>query len=659
MVRRNRWELGSLMKKEKLIGNIERHPKGFGFVRHEDGDIFIGKNDMNTAMDGDLVEVDLLPQHLWERNKEGQVHKVIARKSQELVGTLQLSKGYGFVIPSNMKDEDVFIPKKMTSGCKTGDLVVVEILKYPTKNSKAEGRIKERISGKNDGVGIIKAMARAEGMRETFPSKAMAQGKAVSKIPVEIGHRVDLRNSFIVTIDGQYAKDLDDAVSVELLDNGNYLLSVHIADVSNYVERGSALDLEALKRGNSVYLLNTVIPMLPADLSDGACSLNQGEDKLTLTCEMEIDSDGKVVGHNIYESVINSNARLVYDDVSDYLEGKNTEKIETQLGEHAPRILLMEKLSNIIEKRRHHMGSIDFDFDEAEITVDENAIPIDISIAERRIANRLIENFMLMANKTVAQHFFWMELPFVYRVHQRPELSKLMELKTFLSGFGLSLPGNPDNIHPRELNRILEEIKDKPYEKIVATILLRTMQKAYYSVDCNGHFGLAFDHYCHFTSPIRRYPDLFIHRVIKATLRGQLDKEVVEEYRKDALAVAEHTSLTERKAMELERTVEKMKKAEYMEGFIGAKFQGVVSGVTSYGAFVELTNTVEGLIHVNTLPGYYDFEEREHALVNRQNGHKIKLGQPVKVKVIYASGKERIIDFKLLETLEEITLENI
>ena len=447
--------------------------------------------------------------------------------------------------------------------------------------------------------------------------------------PADMEGRLDLRDVQMVTIDGEDAKDLDDAVSIERLANGNYRLGVHIADVSHYVEEDGWLDKEALKRGTSVYLLNRVVPMLPKGLSNGICSLNEGEDRLTLSCFMEIDAQGEVVHHELAESVINSKARMVYDDVSDLLEHE-TPALRAKYAPLLTDIRAMGELARVLRDKRKQRGSLDFDFAESEIVLDACEHPIAIRPAERRSANRLIEEFMLIANETVAEHFYWMNYPFVYRVHEKPDPEKMMDLKAFLMNFGIHLKGNPDNIYPKTLADIIDTIADEPYEAVVNRVILRTMKKAYYSPECDGHFGLAFRYYCHFTSPIRRYPDLMIHRVIKAAINNRMTEAKLKKYRHDVQEAAEISSQTERKAQELEREVEKLKKCEYMLDHIGEEYDGIVSGVTEFGVYVELPNTVEGMVFARDLRRPY------------------QLGEQVRIRVLDARPAERQIDFAML-----------
>jgi ribonuclease R len=634
-VRKRRTVAGS---GEILTGVLEKHPKGFGFVRQEEGgDIFIARSNMLGAMNGDLVEADLLPPYLWTRSKEGIVTKILQRNTVEVVGTFQKNKKFGFVVADDKKmQDDIFIKKDFFRSAQNGDKVVAKITQYPDKVHSAEGKITEIIARNGQTGSDVLSMIRAAGLLETFPSRCNAEAKARSKeeITAEVlDGRMDLRGKNIITIDGPTAKDLDDAVSVDILPDGNYLLGVHIADVSHFVEEDGYLDREALKRGTSVYLLNRVVPMLPKVLSNGVCSLNEGEDRLTLSCFMEIDSSGNVVSHEIRESVIRSGARMVYDDVSDILENEDEELIRKYAFLYDD-LKKMGELAVILRHKRKQQGSLDFDIPEAEIVLDANENPVEIRPAERRTANRMIEEFMLAANETVAEHFYWMQYPFLYRVHEKPDPEKMMDLKAYLMNFGIHLKGSVDNINPKTLADIIAQIEDEPYEAVVNRVMLRTMKKAYYSTECDGHFGLAFRYYCHFTSPIRRYPDLFIHRVIKKSIGGRMTEGKLEKYRADALNAADISSRTERQAQELEREVDKLKKCQFMLQHIGEEFDGILSGVTDFGVYVELPNSVEGMAFARDLRRPY------------------QLGQLVRIRVLDAKPAERQIDFEILETEE-------
>lgn len=641
-------------RRNYIIGRLQTHKKGFGFVVPEEvtdlnhiniADIYIAAESLHGAMNGDKVEVDLIPEYLWGNSPEGIIVNVLDRNFTEVVGTFDKSKKFGFVIPDDRKlRDDIFIPKKYTSGAKNGDKVVAEIIKYPEGRHKAEGRITEIIAKKGESGADILALIRQNNLFKTFPSRAAAEAKTVNKQAItaeEIAKRRDLRDLFTVTIDGADSKDFDDAVSVSKLANGHFKLGVHIADVCHYVKENGPLDKEALKRGNSVYLINQVVPMLPEELSNGICSLNPGEDRLTLTCEMQIDETGKVVDHDIYESVIYSHKRLVYDDVSDIIESGNITDENKYLFE-------MAELANILRKKKDHRGSLDFNIDEAHIVLDKKGVPIYIGAADRRVANRMIEEFMLLANETVAEHFFWMNVPFVYRVHEKPSLEKMEELKAFLAGLGVALNGNLADIHPSKLSKILDEIKDKSYEGVVNSLMLRSMQKATYETECKGHFGLALKYYCHFTSPIRRYPDLMIHRIIKKIINGKFGDSDVKRYLKKSEEISEQASKTEREAIELEREVEKMKMAEYMSNHVGEEYEGIISGVTNFGIYVELPNCVEGMIKLEFInDDYYEFEPTKYRVRGQRTNKIYALGDKIKVKVHSVYMHEREINFVL------------
>ena len=638
-----------------VTGILSKHKKGFGFVIPDEGsfdrDIFISPSDMNGAMEGDRVEVDLIPEYLWEQSPQGIITKVTDRKLKEVAGFFDKGKKFGFVVPVDRKhNEDIYIPKKAFSGAKNGDIVVAAITGYPDRKNSAEGKITGILARAGEPGGDIKAIIRQRGLFFTFPSKAAAQAKAISKAGVgeqDMAGRRDLRGENIITIDGADSKDFDDAVSVKRLDNGNFLLGVHIADVSHYIGEDSPLDKEALKRGNSVYIINQVVPMLPKELSNGICSLNEGEDRLTLSVDMEITPEGGITEHNIYESVIRSKHRMVYTDVSDIIENDDRE-LAAKYSDIYDMLMDMKELAQILRSKREAAGSLDFDLDEAYITLDEKGVPVSVNLCERRTANRMIEEFMLAANKTVAERFFWLELPFVYRVHEKPDAEKMQEFRTFLMGLSIRLKGEGGNIHPKALNEVLEQVAGTSYENVVNTVMLRSMKKAFYSTECEGHFGLSMKYYCHFTSPIRRYPDLIIHRIIKEYLHGGIDDERIAVLSKKTQEAAETSSVTERAAIELERDVEKMKKAQYMSYHIGESFEGVISGITGYGMYVELENTIEGLVRLDRMyDDYYDAYPEQYRIVGQRTNKVYSLGQKVSIIVSDADYYEGTIDFRL------------
>lgn len=638
-----------------VTGILSKHKKGFGFVIPDEGsfdrDIFISPSDMNGAMEGDRVEVDLIPEYLWEQSPQGIITKVTDRKLKEVAGFFDKGKKFGFVVPVDRKhNEDIYIPKKAFSGAKNGDIVVAAITGYPDRKNSAEGKIMGILARAGEPGGDIKAIIRQRGLFFTFPSKAAAQAKAISKAGVgeqDMAGRRDLRGENIITIDGADSKDFDDAVSVKRLANGNFLLGVHIADVSHYIGEDSPLDKEALKRGNSVYIINQVVPMLPKELSNGICSLNEGEDRLTLSVDMEITPEGDITEHNIYESVIRSKHRMVYTDVSDIIENDDRE-LAAKYSDIYDMLMDMKELAQILRSKREAAGSLDFDLDEAYITLDEKGVPVSVNLCERRTANRMIEEFMLAANKTVAEQFFWLELPFVYRVHEKPDAEKMQEFRTFLMGLSIRLKGEGGNIHPKALNEVLEQVAGTSYENVVNTVMLRSMKKAFYSTECEGHFGLSMKYYCHFTSPIRRYPDLIIHRIIKEYLHGVIDDERIAVLSKKTQEAAETSSVTERAAIELERDVEKMKKAQYMSYHIGESFEGVISGITGYGMYVELENTIEGLVRLDRMyDDYYDAYPEQYRIVGQRTNKVYSLGQRVSIIVSDADYYEGTIDFRL------------
>ena len=648
------------MKKRKglkITGTLKKHRRGYGFVIPEDydltggKDIYIPRDEMKSAMNNDIVTVKVQPLNTVNKSLEGQVEKVIKRATTEVVGTLTISRGYGYVIPENSNiNEEVFIAKRNFNGAKGGDKVVAEITKWPSKDYYAQGRITEIISRQGEAGGDIKALIRSFNLRESFPNKVLKEAESIPQMVTDsdIINRRDLREKTIFTIDGEDAKDLDDAVSIEKLDNGNYLLGVHIADVSHYVKEKGHIDKEALKRGTSIYLIDIVVPMLPKSLSNGICSLNPGADRLTLSIDMKIDSEGRVVSHDIYESVIRSKERLVYKDISDLLENDDIE-LKERYKEIYSDLLMMQDLASILKNKRKNRGSLDFDFDEAYITLDENGIPVSVITAERRVANRMIEEFMLVANETIAEHFYHMGLPFVFRVHEKPSFEKIEELKLFLSSLGLTLKGNSDNIHPRALNDILTEVQDTNSEHVVNTVVLRSMRKAFYGTQCLGHFGLGVNYYCHFTAPIRRYPDLIIHRIIKETLKGKVHGNRIRSLERITEEAADIASKTERVAEELEREVEKLKKAEYMSYHIGEEFDGIISGVQNFGFFVVIDNTIEGLVRVDTLnDDYYIYEQDKYRLIGEMTRKTYRIGDSVRIRVESVDIQSREIEFVLV-----------
>ena len=653
-----------------LTGTFISNSKGFGFVEIEgrEEDLFIPEDKTNGAFHKDIVEVALLPGRDGKR-QEAQVLKIIARGMTTVVGTYERSReNYGFVIPDNTKlAQDVFVPKEHSLGAVSGHKVVVELTDYGTDKHSPQGKVIEILGHVNDPGVDIMSIVRGYELPVECPEKVMNQAARTAQevSDADRAGRRDLRDVVMVTIDGEDAKDLDDAVSVSF-DGEKYHLGVHIADVTNYVQENSALDREALKRGTSVYLVDRVIPMLPHALSNGICSLNEGVDRLALSCLMTVDQKGEITDYEICESVINVNKRMSYRVVQELLtEDGLTEKVpqpgEEDYREYAgllPMFREMETLAGLLREKRRKRGSIDFDFPECKIYLDSEGRPTDIKPYERNTATDIIEDFMLAANETVAQHFYWMELPFVYRVHDVPDADRLQKLASIISNFGYSMKAvgrakskvSSEEIHPKEIQKLLAKIAGTPEEAMISRMALRSMKQAKYSVECTGHFGLACAYYCHFTSPIRRYPDLQIHRIIKEQLRGRMNEERTAHYRELLPEVAKHSSETERRADEAERETDKLKKVEYMEQHVGESFDGVISGVTGWGLYVELPNTVEGLVHISKLYGdYYYYSEKSSELVGEATGRCFKLGMPVRVNVDGCDRFTRTIDFSLEE----------
>lgn len=632
-----------------LVGIFSGHPRGFGFVTIEgrEEDVFIPAVRTNGALHGDRVQI-VIDQEGKSRRAEGTVVKILTHANETLVGTYEKAKGYGFVIPDNQKiGKDIFIPQGCDKGAVTGHKVMVKIKDFGgKKGKKPEGAITEILGHINDpGVDIL-SIVRAYGLPEEFP-KAVMEGLKNVPDEVERGEmagRKDLRSLMTVTIDGEEAKDLDDAISIERAGDG-YRLGVHIADVSHYVKEYTALDEEALKRGTSVYLTDRVIPMLPHRLSNGICSLNEGEDRLTLSCLMDIDSQGNVVGHEIAETIIQSDRRMTYTAVNAIVTDHDPE-ITAQYAEFADMFLLMKELADILRKNRHARGSIDFDFPESKIVLDEKGKPIEIKPYERNAATRIIEDFMLLANETVAEDYFWQEIPFLYRTHEKPDEDRMKRLGTFINNFGYILRMPNGQVYPKEIQKLLDKVEGTPEEMLISRLTLRSMKQAKYTTVNTGHFGLSARYYTHFTSPIRRYPDLQIHRIIKESLHGGLTGKRVSHYERILPQVAVQTSALERRADEAERETDKLKKVQFMEPFIGQEFEGVISGVTAWGFYVELPNTVEGLVHISELrDDYYVFVEERYELSGEMTGKTYKLGQTIRVQMTGCDRFAKTIDF--------------
>ena len=635
-----------------FVGEFISHRKGFGFVKSDKEDVrdlFIPSRDINGAMNGDRVVAEIVKEASGYNRAEGKITQIIKRGNREIIGVYKAHENFGFVVPKEKTIGDIYIPKKHINDAQEDDVVLVRILEYPKDDKKAEGVVIE-ILGNKDSRGIeIESIIREHKLPLEFDKKVLDNANHVA-VPIpeeEYERRRDLRDKHIFTMDGADAKDLDDAIQVELLDNGNYLLGVHIADVTHYVREKSQLDKEALRRATSVYLVDKVIPMLPKQLSNGVCSLNPDEDKLTLSVFMEIDNKGVVLNSSIEETIIKSKARMVYTDVSDILE--NDDKgLKIHYAELVDDFKLAEKLARILMKKREKRGALDFNFPEPYIHLDKEGKPYSIEPYERRIANKIIEEFMLVTNETVAEYFYWLSIPFVYRIHETPSSSKVETLNNFIHNYNMLIKGDTENVHPKAIQKVLKTIEGKPEEKAVSTLVLRSLKQAKYSPDCSGHFGLAAEYYCHFTSPIRRYPDLQIHRIIKEFINGGLSKARKNKLEEIVLKASEQSSEMERKAEVAERDIDKFYKCLYMENKKGQEFEGIISSVTNYGFYVELPDTVEGLVHIESLSGFYKYNESVHELFNEKTNESIKIGNQVKVKLTNVNAEAREITFELL-----------
>lgn len=632
-----------------LVGTFSGHAKGFGFVTIEgrEQDVFIPADKTKGAMDGDKVQIVIEGEARGKR-AEGAVLRILEHANKTVIGFYQKNKNFGFVLPDNQKlGQDIFIPQGKDMGAVTGHKVIVRITDFGDDRKKPEGVITEILGHVNDpGVDIL-SIIKAYGLPEGFPDEVMVQ---VAGIPDEVDeeekkNRLDLRHLQTVTIDGEDAKDLDDAISISKENDDHYTLGVHIADVSHYVTENSPLDKEALKRGTSVYLVDRVIPMLPHKLSNGICSLNAGTDRLALSCLMEIDGKGNVIGHRIAETLIRVDRRMTYTAVNAIVTDRDPDVME-EYRDFVPMFDLMKELADILRERRKKRGSIDFDFPESKIILDEKGRPVDIKPYERNAATKIIEDFMLMANETIAEDYFWQELPFLYRTHDYPDPEKMKRLGTFINNFGYTIRTQNGEVHPKELQKLLDKIEGTPEEALISRLTLRSMKQAKYTTVCTGHFGLAANYYTHFTSPIRRYPDLQIHRIIKENLRRGLSDRRFAHYDSILPEVAVQCSSMERRADEAERETDKLKKCEYMSKRIGKEYDGVISGVTNWGLYVELPNTVEGLIRVNDLTGdYFVFDEEHMELVGEMTRKSYKLGQKIRVQVADTDKLTRTIDF--------------
>lgn len=642
---------GDRKKGQYYTGTFISHPRGFGFLEipEAEEDIFIPEESIGIALHGDTVQIVVKKDGKDGKRCEGEVVKVLERGTKEVVGTYQQCDGFGFVVTDNQRFlKDVFIPAGKSLEAEDGDKVLAEIKDHGNKRRSPEGKIIE-ILGKPGECGVdVLCVAKSYELPMEFPEKVVKQAERIKETLNEgdFYGREDLRDVVMVTIDGEDAKDLDDAVSLTK-DEELYHLGVHIADVSNYVQYNSALDKEALKRGTSVYLADRVIPMLPKKLSNGICSLNAGEDRLALSCLMDIDKKGRVVSHRIVESVIHVKERMSYTNVKKILLQED-EELAKRYEELLPMFFQMKELSELLRNRRKKRGAIDFDFPESKLVLDEKGKVIDIYPYEQNIATRLIEDFMLAANETVAEEYCMLGLPFVYRTHENPDMEKMETVLEMVHQAGIKVKKGKETISPKEVQKILKELEGMECEPFFARLILRSMKQAKYTVEDTGHFGLAAKYYCHFTSPIRRYPDLQIHRIIKETLRGKMTEAKIQHYKGILEEVARQSSAMERRAEEVERETIKMKKAEYMKQHIGEAFEGTVSGVTEWGFYVELDNTVEGLVHVNSLTDdYYTFDKDRYCLVGDMTGRAYRMGQRVKVWVENADENTKTVDFKI------------
>lgn len=641
-------------------GVFSAHPRGFGFVAIEcrEGDVFVAPDNVNDAMDGDTVQV-IVNEGDRTHKPEAAVIRIVKHANETIIGTYQKNRHFGFVTPDNPKiTVDVFVPEGMDMGAVSGHKVIVKLTSYGGGRKNPEGRITEILGHVNDpGVDIL-SIVRAYDLPEAYPDEVLEEAKAApeelseEEIRAELQNgRADLRDTVMVTIDGEDAKDLDDAVSIskEIIDgHAVYHLGVHIADVTHYVNEDGALDKEALKRGTSVYLVDRVIPMLPHRLSNGICSLNAGCDRFALSCLMDIDEKGNIVGHRICESVVRINRRMTYTAVHAILRDREAckESNTEMYADLVPLFLLMNEAAQVLRKKRMARGAVDFDFPECKIILDEKGRPTDIRPYERNDATMLIEDFMLAANETVAEEYFWQQVPFLYRTHEKPDEEKIRRFGILINNFGYSIRLQNGELHPKEMQKLLAKVAGTPEEALLSRLALRSMKQAKYTTECVGHFGLAAQYYTHFTSPIRRYPDLQIHRIIKENLHGKLNERRLAHYERRLGEVAVWTSARERLADEAERETDKAKKVQYMERHIGDEYDGVISGISNYGFYVELPNTVEGMVRVSELDGdYYVFDEERYELVGERTGKSFKLGQQIRIHVVSADRFMKTIDF--------------
>ena len=649
--RKNRYRLND---DDVLVGTYRRNSKGFGFVKTDEfeEEVFVSKNDSNNALNGDKVLINVYKNQEKGKSIEGKIVKIISHGKNTLVGTFQNSKNYGFVIPDDKNfGTDIFISKSNFGKARNNHKVLVEIIKYGEIGKHAEGKIIEVLGRPNEAGVDMLSLIKEYGLPSTFPEAVVNEAKSKGdKIDsTQIKNRVDLRDKLIFTIDGEDAKDLDDAVRVEKLEDGNFVLDVHIADVSHYVTQDSLLDKEAYLRGTSIYMLGRVIPMLPRELSNGICSLNAGEDRFTLSCTMKINPQGEVIDSKIYKAIIKVTERMTYLDVQKILD-KSDKEVLKKYEKYLDEFDKMKELALILKNRRMEKGYLNLDIPESKIELDQDGFAIDVHKYETYFSHEIIEQFMLTANETVAEKFFWLEAPFVYRIHEDPDIDKIKEANKFLYNMNLKIKANKDKIYPKSFSEVLEEIKGKEEERVVSNLILRTLKLARYSDENIGHFGIASKYYCHFTSPIRRYPDLFIHRIISKYLDSNynVSDEFVEKYKILAKQAAINSSEREKVATKTEREAEKIKKAEYMESHIGEEYEGVVSSITSFGMFVELENTVEGLVGFKDMGDeYFYYDENNKTLVGEHTKKTYRIGDIVQIRVINASKVLRQVDFEI------------
>lgn len=633
---------------KSLIGEISLAQGGYGFFisdNNEYMDVFISQNNLNSANDKDRVKIEIIKEKEYGKNAEGKVVEILQRNTSQIVGLYKKNKGFGFVISDKDNlSSDIYIDEKFSKKAKNNDKVVCEIIKYP-KNGSPEGRIVEILGNKNDFNVDVLSIIRSYGLKDNFSKKTKKEAVFIDK-EVDITKekdRKDLRDLFTVTIDGRDSKDFDDAISIEK-DKEDFILYVHIADVSHYVKENSEIDKEAYQRGNSTYLYNIVLPMLPEELSNGICSLNPNENRLALSLKMRINKLGKVVDYKIYKSMIKSNYRLVYDDVNDYLDNKDKVYDDEILIE---KLELFDKLYKILKNKREKRGAIDFNFTESQIDVNEKGDVLNISIFERGSANKMIEEFMLVSNETIASLFAYMDFPSLYRIHEKPKDEKVESFKNILNTLGYNIKGK--ELHPKDFQEILKEVSGKDDESLVNMLMLRTMRKAKYANYMDIHFGLATKYYTHFTAPIRRYPDLIVHRLVKDFLDNKFENISQSSLEKQLAKNAEHLSITERNSEECERDVEDLYKCKYMKKYIGEKFQGIISSITDFGIFIELENTVEGCFMYKFSDDHFEYIEDKLSCVNRDNNKRYKIGQKVLIEVKNVDLEKRNIDFDLLE----------